>query len=305
MHILNRVGILPALLRKRGDSFILMFHAIGEHDVPLAAFRRMLVELGEVFEFRPISDFVTPNAPTSRPAIYLTFDDGLMSQYEFAYPVLQEMSIPAAFYVCPQLIESGTGIWTYEFRAMLDTMGETQRFRLASELGLDTTKPFAILDHVLAFTPGARQEVEQLARELMGSIQVDPETRRRLQLMGWPEIEALDPGLITLGSHTLSHAMVDSLTAEEAEDEIVGSRRMLENRLDREVAHFCYPNGRIGPLAEQFVRAAYLTAVTTFTTRLPPHTADPHRLPRIGAAGHPSRMWWKMIRTNEAGVEDG
>ena len=99
----------------------------------------------------------------------------------------------------------------------------------------------------------------------------------------------------------MGHAMVDTLTPEQAEYEIVESRRALERRLNREVMHFCYPNGQLGPAAEPFVRLTYRTATTTAGYRLPVDGINLHRLPRLGAQSNSECMLWRLSRAREPG----
>ena len=297
MRTLNKTGVLPALVRKRDSSFILMFHGIGEDDVPLGAFRRMLIELGKVFEFSPLDHLVLSERDRRKPRIYLTFDDGLKNQWETAYPVLEEMAIPATFYVCPGLIDSGSGIWTWELKEMLEVMEPGNRKEIAAALGCESADAASIMASMLELAQENRIKMEQLARSLAHSARNDTGRNGRYRLMDWGDLRRMDPALITIGSHTLTHPMVDSLTPDQAEHEISGSRALLETRLGRPVHHFCYPNGRVGPVAEEFVRKSYLTAVTTCETQLADGLVDRHLLPRVSAARNPEHMWWKLLRT--------
>jgi peptidoglycan/xylan/chitin deacetylase (PgdA/CDA1 family) len=67
--------------------------------------------------------------------------------------------------------------------------------------------------------------------------------------------------------------------------EIGGSKRRLEEALDRPVRHFCYPNGTpsdiSGETVESVRQAGYQTAVTAITG-LNSAGADLFRLRRIG-----------------------
>lgn len=67
-----------------------------------------------------------------------------------------------------------------------------------------------------------------------------------------------------VGSHTRTHADLNQLTAEQAREQIVGSKQDLESTLGCDVRHFCYPYGRFGVEHSRMVReAGYMTATTT------------------------------------------
>ena len=67
-------------------------------------------------------------------------------------------------------------------------------------------------------------------------------------------------------------------------EEIAGSKRRIEEQLQRPALHFCYPNGSprdIGPSAPLVREAGFATAVTT-QPGVNPAAADPFLLRRIG-----------------------
>lgn len=84
-----------------------------------------------------------------------------------------------------------------------------------------------------------------------------------------------------VGSHTQTHADLSQLSAEEARNEIFGSKQALESTLGCEVRHFCYPYGRYTADHCRLVRqAGYLTATTTRRGRV--HDGDdPMQLRRV------------------------
>jgi peptidoglycan/xylan/chitin deacetylase (PgdA/CDA1 family) len=84
--------------------------------------------------------------------------------------------------------------------------------------------------------------------------------------LSWDEIKVMQgSGIITFGSHTLSHAYLPEISSDqELKFEIFDSKRMLEEQLGREVSIFSYPGGRFNTKIKQFVRdAGYKVAVAT------------------------------------------
>jgi len=82
----------------------------------------------------------------------------------------------------------------------------------------------------------------------------------------WDEIKVMqDSGLITFGSHTISHPNLEGVTVQEAiKNEIQGSKKILEEKLARKVEAFAYPAGRFTKLARQAaIDAGYKLAVVT------------------------------------------
>jgi len=87
----------------------------------------------------------------------------------------------------------------------------------------------------------------------------------------------------SIGAHTVSHVSLTTVDEGRAREEIVASRKMLEDEFGVPVKHFCYPygdwNARIAALVSE---AGYTTASTTlFGVNTPP--VDPFALKRIHA----------------------
>lgn len=84
--------------------------------------------------------------------------------------------------------------------------------------------------------------------------------------LGWNEImEMRDSGLIAFGSHTLTHKYLEEIkTEEELRKEIFDSKRILEEKLSRQVDIFSYPSGAFTPFMRKLViDAGYRCAVAT------------------------------------------
>jgi peptidoglycan/xylan/chitin deacetylase (PgdA/CDA1 family) len=80
----------------------------------------------------------------------------------------------------------------------------------------------------------------------------------------WKQVRRFETRGVEIGSHTVSHAALTSLSNAGAMDELVESRKKLERKLDHRVSWLAYPygdyDGRIETLAK---KAGYKLAVTT------------------------------------------
>ncbi len=126
-------------------------------------------------------------------------------------------------------------------------------------------------------------ERDALVAELLAGADLPAEALAPYRTLTWEQMRAAPPQ-VTFGAHTRSHPFLSRLPHAEAEDEIAGSKAMLEKRLGVTVRHFAYPFG--GPdcftkETVELVRAAgFASAVTTTRGACQPG-ADPYRLPRI------------------------
>lgn len=86
----------------------------------------------------------------------------------------------------------------------------------------------------------------------------------RKPLMDWKEIIEVGRNGVEIGSHTKSHPQLTTLTPDVVREEVAGSKRELEERLDRTINHFCYPYGDYNdPVKEAVKNAGYRFAVVT------------------------------------------
>ncbi len=83
--------------------------------------------------------------------------------------------------------------------------------------------------------------------------------------LSWKEVHEMQAsGLVTFGSHTLTHPYLPDSSAAAIKKEIEGSKKMLEEKLGRSVEIFAYPGGRFNQASRQAViDAGYKMAVAT------------------------------------------
>jgi len=293
-------GLSAWLARRRPARRVIMFHGIDEVEMPVEAFEANLRWLAERFDIVPLGTMVDsilqgrPHGP--RGELALTFDDGLGNHVDAAYPVLRKLGLPATYFVCPDLIERQAWIWNQEARERLKSLSAPARHAFgAGSLGIDTTDVEALVEHMKRLPFADRQRAESELRGCTPAFEASALQRRRFDPLTWHELERLDPELVTIGSHTLSHPILPTIDDAMLEREVRDSRRILEQRLGRIVDLFCYPNGAQDDRIHAAVARHYRAAVTTRYGLVAPST-DAHRIMRIPAARSLPAMAWRMHR---------
>lgn len=99
-------------------------------------------------------------------------------------------------------------------------------------------------------------------------------------LMGWETIQSLSGEGVLFGSHTVSHAHLDSLSDTALSEELEVAQEEIEDRLGRPVLHFAPPYGLAGPAVRKRIAEYYRTSVGTRLANAGP-VDDLHDLPRI------------------------
>lgn len=102
-----------------------------------------------------------------------------------------------------------------------------------------------------------------------------------LNLLSWPKVKEMSDAGIVFGSHTLTHPHLTRCNEKDLRAEVTDSKKIIEDRLGREVRHFCYPYSDYDERVEDMVReAGFATACTTQKGAVLAGT-DPLRLPRL------------------------
>lgn len=97
----------------------------------------------------------------------------------------------------------------------------------------------------------------------------------------WGELrEAVASGLVTVGSHTHSHANLSKASESEAREEMERSKGLIEDRLGVPCRHFAYPWSVAAPAARRVAASLFDTAALDWRTERRP-LRDPQRLGRL------------------------
>lgn len=274
---------------------VLMYHRVlpaNHRDMPWVqpgmyvtpeTLRRHISWLRQEFELVDLQEWLERDPSEcqgSRRACAITFDDGWLDNYEFAWPILRQEQVPATMFVASALVGSKRSFWP-------ERLARLVWYRLSTRsLQQLETDPFR---WIYALDPRVFRERKQKTRMGIDQLIVaakrypDQEIEARLSdaetaleaagsglgslrdLTSWAELkEMTDSGLIRLGSHTRHHARLEpGLPESLLEDEIVGSAKEISHHTGQQPSLFCYPNGDFSPAAERLVSQHYTAAVTT------------------------------------------
>jgi peptidoglycan/xylan/chitin deacetylase (PgdA/CDA1 family) len=97
----------------------------------------------------------------------------------------------------------------------------------------------------------------------------------------WSDLrEAVDTGLVTVGSHTHDHADLSAATEQEADEQMRRSQELIEDRLGVACRHFAYPWAVGSAAAERVARRRFDSAALDAWRTNRAGRVDPHRLGR-------------------------
>jgi peptidoglycan/xylan/chitin deacetylase (PgdA/CDA1 family) len=185
----------------------------------------------------------------SKKPMIISFDDGVAGNYALL-PVIKKMDIPVTIFLCAGIINTKRHFWfppshpDYTFAA-LKQMTNRSRLSVLKDIGFTQETEF--------------EDVQALSKK---------------------EIEEMVP-FVNFQSHTLFHPFLPRCTDEEAETEIAGSKRLLEQEYGLKINAFSYPNGDYSARdVELCKKAGYSCAISLIPGYNSPYT-DLFRLKRV------------------------
>ena len=229
-------------------------------------------------------------------AVAITFDDGYRDNVTVAAPMLQELGLPATFFLVPAVLSGRSSPWWEVLGAAFEC---TTRDRLewnARTFGLNGDGRRLAYDSIsadlkLVDATARSASVADLVERLAPRRHADPADL----FMDWAGAEELTRLGFGIGSHSLDHAILANEAREDQRSDLSKSRRELEERLDVAVDLLAYPNGSAADFDTETEHAAqeagYQGALTTI-----PGTNWPrcHRSACAGTSSSPSeeRVAW-------------
>ncbi|MFT3929925.1 MAG: polysaccharide deacetylase family protein [Spongiibacteraceae bacterium] len=254
-----------------------------------ATFRQQLRILKSLFEIMPLSEWLArrdSGQPLPNKACAVTFDDGWLDNYQFAFPILREEQVPATLFAVSHMIGTTRQFWPNRLARVLNGAQHGLPVPGFENLGIiaPTQRPLsreALAQTILHLKALSDAELDSRLRTSEDALKLQPDDSPAL--MNWDNIREMQhSGLVEIGSHTCNHfRLQQSLPVELLAREIRESRSMIEEQTGQPAKLFCYPNGDTCAEALRLVGDTYRGAVTTRRGINRANTAA-HELLRIG-----------------------
>lgn len=107
--------------------------------------------------------------------------------------------------------------------------------------------------------------------------------------------EMIASGLIDIGSHTLHHINLPTLSSEQKDEEITRSKAVIESLYDITCKSFAYPFGFYDEASIALVqKSGYMSAVTTVPKLMPWKEQNRYEVPRLIISGRQSLFDFKL-----------
>ena len=279
--------------------WIMMYHRIlPRHDPRYAqeepgmivepdTFKLHLQVLKEEFTLLSLNEWVerkNSNRTLPEKACVITFDDGWLDNYEYAFPLLEQASVPATLFAVSDMIGTCEAFWPNSIVRLLQQPADKRYSiswlqKLSSAQAINSEVSAQAIYSLKDYPDHHLLQLIESAEQALG---LEPESTP--SLMDWQQLRQLsDNELFDIGSHTSHHFRLNAdLDPGIMQQEITESKKRLEKELDKPVNLFCYPNGDYCERAVKEVTRNYKAAVTTQPGINTSLSADLFKLQRLG-----------------------
>jgi len=248
-----------------------------------------------------------------RIPLVLTFDDGYIDNYTYAFPLVYSLQIPITIFLIPGYVESGEYFW-WLAPAKLVQSATVEKVTVEGKtyilsLSEDCVALVKAIDRLIRYAPSVAQR-ETTLLHLQGALGttlprrgVGDEDDRALP-MNWEQIREMElSGLVSFGAHTMHHPVLSSLSdLVELQHEIAESRSVLEQKLGHPVHTFAYPIGKPFDFGDRGIQAVKAAGFKWAVTTLEEHTiaqTDHYLLPRLPGD---TNLHWAVMAAELVGM---
>jgi peptidoglycan/xylan/chitin deacetylase (PgdA/CDA1 family) len=209
------------------------------------------------------------------PAVAITFDDGYADNLLHALPILEECRVPATFFVTTGYLDMQREYWWDQLELLKVSVSE----RMPPEDNLHT---------MLRKLPP--DEREKCLDALFTRRSTEPRFRQTHRPLTSVELQQMaDSEWADIGAHGVSHTAFSALAPEVQHEELIASKTLLQELLQREISLFSYPFGKADDYTHASVAFCKDCGFSLAVANIPGQVhrwTDPYQLPR-----HLVRNW--------------
>lgn len=217
------------------------------------------------------------NNKSIKNSCHITIDDGDLTFYKNAFPIIKKFNIPVSMYVSPLIATERKNFWFQEIRGydaikLGDIMAREYNYKVDHQ-GMNDIKSFLKtlqIDDILRIIKLYQKETATPAKEAMNM------DEKQLY-------EVSNSGLVDIGAHTLNHPRLINENDQTASYEISESIDRLSSILNKEIKYFVYPNGDYGEREISILKSKGIKLAFTTERGKLSNQDNPLKIPRSGS----------------------
>ena len=184
--------------------------------------------------------------PRSRHVL-ITFDDGYLDNYEYAFAALRRHGLPGTFFIATGFIDDPRLPWWDEIASLVRRSSVEA---IALPQWLPEPQPLivgqreSVVRKLLSrYKSLPTEEASRFMAELRDAARASPAARGEDLWMSWDMLREMDAAGMTIGGHTVNHVVLSGATAEQQWLEISTCAARIESEIGKRMDYFAYPVG--------------------------------------------------------------
>ena len=190
---------------------------------------------------------------SKRRSVLITFDDGYRDNYELAFPILQQVGLPAVIFLTTGFLDERSVAWWDEIAWIVKRTAKPQLlFPLCWAVPIQTVPALvsdrgAVLHNLLraakSLTPQELRAFLETLAEVAGTGRA-PRNGETAPWMTWDMVREMHRAGIDFGGHTVTHPVLAKCSVDHQREEIQQSKARIETELGSPITTFSYPIGQ-------------------------------------------------------------
>jgi peptidoglycan/xylan/chitin deacetylase (PgdA/CDA1 family) len=256
------LGLDERFLRNARGSRILIYHGICLKDhtrynpifLKLKTFERHLQFYKKHFNVMSLDDCYKGHFSSEKFNVCITFDDGFANNHQYVLPLLNKYQLPATFFIT-SIREAGYDILWNDFLGIASKYGPDALFYKNEEFFKDRFGRYISKKNGVSMTDMLRSggfdikaEMMKLLYTIVSCVKNKPDDEDYWLQMSTKQIRELSLSpFASIGSHGYYHNDLAQININDTADELIRSKKYLEDIIDGPVNSFAFPYGTYTP----------------------------------------------------------
>jgi peptidoglycan/xylan/chitin deacetylase (PgdA/CDA1 family) len=217
------------------------------------------------------------NKKIVKNSCHITIDDGDISFYKNAFPIIKKFSIPVSLYASPLIATERKNFWFqeiigYDANILGGIISEEFNYKFNHQVMPE------IKNFLKTLAIGDILRIIKLYQNKTATPPKSPMNMDENQLN-----EISNSGLVDVGAHTLNHPCLINESEQVASNEIYESIDWLSKILNKEIKSFVYPNGNYGEREISLLKSKGIKLAFTTERGKLSNQDNPLKIPRSGS----------------------
>jgi len=254
---------------------IIYFHEI-QDKISFSNIIETLIKDYNIISLNDLEEFYYNNKKLKN-SCHITFDDGDITFYNNAFPLIKKYNIPVSLYVSPAIAIEGKNFWFQEIKGY-DNKKLFKSFEKVTNNKIENSENIDVKSYLKTLSIDSINEIIKVYQKDTNTPQKSSMNLNEKQL-----IELQTSGLVEIGAHTINHPLLTNESNEISKYEISESIDQLSNILNKKVSYFVYPNGSYSEREILFLKEKNIKLAFTTDRGKLSRKNNPLSIPRSGS----------------------